>query len=218
MNDNALKEKTGKWLLKDAEDGLKNFIVPRVPNWIETYHLTWLTLLWSGMVVIFFYLGTENGMYYWYIPVLVVLQYITDLLDGSLGRYRDTGLVKWGYYVDHFLDFVFMCSIIFGYALITGFNAWIFLIFALASGFMVHSFLLVSTNGEFQISLFGLGPTEGRVVFIILHIAILYIGIEIVGTLLPYLVGLIALFLTYAFMTSQVKLWRIDMSIKNKKV
>ena len=218
MSDNVLKEKSGKWLLKDAEDRLKNFMLPRLPNWIETYHLTWLTLLWSGLVVLFFYLGTENAQYYWLIPLLVVLQYITDLLDGSLGRYRDTGLVKWGYYVDHFLDFVFMCSIIFGYALITGFNVWVFLLFALASGFMVHTFLLVSANGEFQISLLGLGPTEGRVVFIILHVVILYLGIEIVDVLLPYLVGLVALFLTGAFITSQVKLWRIDMSIKNKKV
>lgn len=218
ISENSLKEKTGKWLLKGAEDGLKNFIVPRIPKWIETYHLTWLTLLWSVLVVLFFYLGAENGTYYWFIPLLVVLQYFTDLLDGSLGRHRDTGLVKWGYYADHFFDFVFMCSIIFGYALITGFNLWVFLLLALASGFMVHTFLLVSANGEFQISLFGLGPTEGRVVFIILHILILYIGIEIIGTLLPYLVVLTALFLTYAFIASQVKLWRIDMNIKNKKV
>jgi phosphatidylglycerophosphate synthase len=218
MNDNGIKEKAGKWLLKDVEDRLKNFIVPCLPGWIETYHLTWLTLVWSGLVVLFFYLGTENSAYYWYIPGLVILQYVTDLLDGSLGRYRDTGLVKWGYYVDHFLDFVFMCSIIFGYALVAGFNVWFFLLLALASGFMVHAFLLVSTNGEFQISLFGLGPTEGRVMFIILHIVILIIGIEIVEVLLPYVVGLVTLFLVYAFLASQVKLWRIDMSIKNKKV
>lgn len=218
MNDNALKEKTGKWLLKDAEDKLKNFTVPRIPKWIETYHLTWMTLLWSGLVVLFFYLGEDEAMYYWLIPMLVVLQYITDLLDGALGRYRDTGLVKWGYYADHFLDFVFMCSIIFGYALITGFNVWVFLLLALASLFMAQSFLLVSTNGGFQISLFGIGPTEGRVVFIIVHMFILYIGIEIVSTLLPYVVGLLAMFLTYAFIASQVKLWRVDMGIKNKKV
>jgi hypothetical protein len=36
-------------------------------------------------------------------------QWFTDCLDGALGRYRDTGIPKWGYYMDHFLDFVFMC-------------------------------------------------------------------------------------------------------------
>lgn len=218
MSEKALKEKTGKWLLKNVEDRFKNSLIPRLPSWIETYHLTWLTLLWSILVVVCFYLGTDNNFYYWLIPIVVVLQYVTDLLDGSLGRYRDTGLVKWGYYVDHFLDFVFMSAIIFGYAIVTGFNVWIFLLLALASGFMVHAFLLVSANGEFQISLFWLGPTEGRLLFIIAHVTLLFIGIEIVGTLLPYVVGMVTVFLSYAFITSQVKLWRIDMNIKNKKV
>jgi archaetidylinositol phosphate synthase len=216
MSDNALKEKAGQWLLKNAEDKLKNFIVPRLPSWIETYHLTWLTLLWSVLVVVCFYLGANNNLYYWLVPLMVVLQYITDLLDGALGRYRDTGLVKWGYYVDHFLDFVFMCSIIIGYTFIIGFNIWILLLLALANGFMVHSFLLVSANGEFQISLFKIGPTEGRILFIIIHIVILNLGIELIAVLIPYIVGVLAVLLTSAFLASQANLYKIDMSIKRQ--
>jgi len=218
MNDNALKEKTGKWLLKNFEDSFKNALVPRMPQWIETYHLTWTTLIWSGLVVLSFYFGTENSLYYWCVPVLVIVQYITDLLDGALGRFRDTGLVKWGYYADHFLDFVFMCALIFGYALVTGFSVWIFLLMALGGAFMAHTFLLVSTNGEFQISLFGIGPTEGRLIFVIAHSVMLVVGIEMLDVVLPYVVIAVALFLSYAFIASQIKLWRLDMSIKNNNV
>jgi phosphatidylglycerophosphate synthase len=31
---------------------------------------------------------------------VIVFQYITDLLDGEIGRKRNTGLIKWGFYMD----------------------------------------------------------------------------------------------------------------------
>ena len=40
-----------------------------------------------------------------WIPEVVMF---TDSFDGALGRRRDTGIPKWGYYMDHLLDFVFM--------------------------------------------------------------------------------------------------------------
>jgi phosphatidylglycerophosphate synthase len=218
MNDSALKEKTGNWLLKSIEDNFKNTLIPLVPKWLETYHLTWMTIIWSVLVVAFFYLGLENNLYYWFVPLFVVLQYITDLLDGAVGRHRDTGLVKWGYYADHFLDFIFLCAVIFGYALVTGFGIWTFLLLAVVSAFMVHAFLLVSTNEEFPISLFGIGPTEGRVIFIISHLTLVYFGIDLLVNLLPYIVGSLSLFLLYAFLASQIKLWKLDMQIKHNNI
>jgi phosphatidylglycerophosphate synthase len=215
MNNTALQGKAGNWLLKNAEDKLKKYLVPCVPAWLETYHLTWMTLAWSALIVLFFYLGRDQYLYYWFVPVFVALQYLTDVLDGAVGRARDTGLIKWGYYADHFLDFVFMCSIVTGYALVTGFSPWIFFILALASGAMIHTFLLVSTNQEFQLSFMRLGPTEGRLLFIIAHLILVYRGINEVELLLPYVAGIAALFLIYIFLATQKKLWRKDMEIKH---
>ena len=39
----------GTWLLADAENRLKNWLVPKVPKGVETYHLTLTTLLWCAM-------------------------------------------------------------------------------------------------------------------------------------------------------------------------
>jgi hypothetical protein len=36
--------------------------------------------------------------------VMVFGQWFTDSLDGSLGKYRKQGLVKWGFFADHILD------------------------------------------------------------------------------------------------------------------
>ena len=43
---------------------------------------------------------------------------MTDHYDGKIGKYRNTGLVRWGYYMDHLLDYFFLASVIIGYAFI----------------------------------------------------------------------------------------------------
>lgn len=213
-NNTILKNKTGDWLLKKQEDRLKRILIPKVPLWLETYHLTWLTLVWSLLVLVCFYLGLENQGYLWLVSVLVVLQYLTDLLDGAIGRSRNTGLVTWGYYVDHFLDFIFMTSLIFGYAIILGLNMWLFFLYVIASSFMVSTFLLVSANATFRISFLRIGPTEGRVVFIIFHSVLVYMGIHILHVLLPYITISAAISLTILFLVNQNTLWKRDLSAK----
>jgi len=216
-SENTLKNKSGDWFTKKSEDTLKNFLVPKIPSWLQTNHLTWLTIVWSILVVLFFYLGNENYFYLWFIPLFVVFQYITDLLDGAVGRFRNTGLVTWGYYTDHFFDFVFMVSILLGYGLILGFNIWLFTLLAIASGIMVHTFLLVSTSDTFRISFLKIGPTEGRILFIVFHIVVVIIGIQILKLILPYIVVITILGLLIMFKTAQKSLWKNDMMKKNMR-
>ena len=87
--------------------------------------------------------------------IAVVLQYLTDLFDGAVGRARSTGLVKWGFYMDHFLDFIFQCALIFDYALISppelNLEWWFFAILTITSGYMVNSFLSFAATNEFEI-------------------------------------------------------------------
>ncbi|MDH5596608.1 MAG: CDP-alcohol phosphatidyltransferase family protein [Candidatus Peregrinibacteria bacterium] len=217
MNKEALKNKSGEWYLKRIESGLKDFLVPKVPKWLETYHLTGLTLIWSGLMIYFFYMGSQNELYLFLVPILVLLQYLSDLLDGEVGRRRNTGLVRWGYYADHLLDFVFITSIIAGYAIILGMSEWIFALYAIVSGFHVSTYLLVSADGEFKISFLRFGPTEARILFIILHLVIVSRGILILNTLLPYLVLVSALALVSLIFINQYALWQKDLSKKIKK-
>lgn len=210
-----LKDKSGDWILKKTEGKFKNFLVPKVPQWMETYHLTYLTLLWSFCVILFFYLGAKNHYYLFLIPIFVVLQYISDLLDGAVGRHRNTGLVKWGYYADHFLDFIFLTSVILGYGVIIGFNIWIFILYTAVCGLMIHTHLLVSANKNFYISFLKIGPTEGRLIFIIVHLVVVFIGINILDILLPYIVFVLILALLIIFFNGQKLLWKEDINNKN---
>ncbi len=78
----------------------------------------------------------------------------------------------------------------------------------------VNSFLSFAATNEFEIYHFGIGPTETRVVFIMINTFIIYFGTRQFHTLLPLVVigCLIGLIInTYQI---QKKLWRLDMQAK----
>ena len=110
-------KKTGKWAFANLERGMVNWLVPKVPSWLETYHLTMLTLVWSVGIVVASLAARQSLHWLWLVSGFIALQYLSDVLDGAVGRYRDTGLVKWGFYMDHFLDFMFLSSVVVGYSL-----------------------------------------------------------------------------------------------------
>jgi len=73
--------KHGRWLTAGPEEALKRVLVPRVPSWCETHHLTLTTLLWSAGVVGFSALAAGDVRWLWGASVCIALQYVTDLLD-----------------------------------------------------------------------------------------------------------------------------------------
>jgi len=99
-----------KSLLARAERKLIDAYTPRFPKWIEGYHLTLMTIPWSAGLILFGRLAKSSPHYLWASSLMLLLQWFTDSFDGALGRHRDTGIPKWGYYMDHLLDFVFMSS------------------------------------------------------------------------------------------------------------
>ena len=53
-------KKKGEWFLAKAEKRMVSWMVPRVPTFIETYHLTLLTLVWSLGIVACSYFARDN--------------------------------------------------------------------------------------------------------------------------------------------------------------
>src|SRR5512134_1718551 len=163
--------KTNRSILAPLERRLAPWVLPRVPRWIETHHLTLLTIVWSAGIVAFSALAASDRRWLWVVSLLIFLQWATDHFDGKLGKYRNTGLVKWGYFVDHILDYVFLCAIVIGYALILPPRATLPLLCVLAvfGGFMAHAFLAFSVSRTLTISAVGAGPTEFRVALIVIN-------------------------------------------------
>ncbi|NOY81403.1 MAG: hypothetical protein GXP31_10415 [Kiritimatiellaeota bacterium] len=209
--------KIGHSLLSRPERALVKAWVDRIPPWIETYHLTLLTLAWSAGNV-FFGLLARGRHRFWFtgVSVMIVLQYLTDLFDGAVGRRRNTGLVKWGFFMDHFLDYVFLFSYVLAYALMgpAELTMQFMVLLGVTVGFMVLSFLSFAATNEFQIYFLGFGPTELRIVFILCNTIITVAGVQLLSSVLPFANAVCAAGLALLAFRTHRRLWRLDMAAK----
>ena len=174
----ALASKSSSSLVSPLERRVARRVVPRIPGWLGTHHLTMLTLAWGALAVLFGHLAAGDLRWLWGTSAVILLQYLTDFFDGKVGKYRGTGLVKWGFYMDHLLDYVFLCSLLVGYSFILppGSQWHLFLVLAVFGGFMVNSFLAFSATGSFRISHLKLGPTEFRIALCVLNALLVFDG------------------------------------------
>lgn len=211
-------QKEGKWLLREAEDRFRNKIIPHIPRFIETYHLTYMTILWSVLIVLFGWLAKENINWMWMVSLMIFLQYITDLFDGAIGRYKNTGLIKWGYYMDHFLDYLFLASVITAYSLSfpSSFGLLFIGILVFATAPLVSVYLASSMSAKMDISFMNLGPTEGRIFLILINTSLIIFGVNLAQKALPYIFIAEIIVLILMVYRTQKKLWKEDMVIKQQ--
>lgn len=203
-----------------AEQRLIRATIGMIPRWIQGYHLTLTTLLWSGGLILFGYLAQDNLHWLWLSSVMVFLQWFSDSYDGALGRLRDTGIPKWGYYMDHLLDFVFLASVFIGCSFLVdeGTIRALFVLLALFTGFMMNSYLSFAATSEFKISFLGIGPTEGRILFILFNTYLIFFGVYAVERVLDFAIPVVALGLAVVVFRTQRYIWQVDMAEKRARL
>ncbi|MFH1613831.1 MAG: CDP-alcohol phosphatidyltransferase family protein [Planctomycetota bacterium] len=206
-------------LLAKAERRFIDSNVQRFPGRIEGYHLTLMTILFSAGLVVFGYLARGNIHWLWLSSLMLILQWFTDCFDGALGRYRDTGIPKWGYYMDHFLDFVFMAAVFVGYSfLVEGLSRDIvYLLIPVFGCFMASSFLSFGATSQFKITYLGVGPTEIRIAFIVLNCLIIFFGTGWIEKLLVVVLCGSIVFLCIVVFRTQKYIWKIDIQEKRSR-
>ena len=195
-------------------------VLPRIPNWLETYHLTMLTLVWSGFILYFSYLAANDLRWLWGVSAMVFLQYVTDHYDGKIGKYRGTGLVRWGYYMDHFLDYLFLCSVIIGYAFILPERSryQILIMLALFAGYEMSTFLAFAATDRLKISYLKFGPTEFRLALIVINALLVQYGTRTMISGLKYVNIGAAIGLALVVYRTHKLIWALDMKHKNREI
>ena len=147
---------------------------------------------------------------------MIVMQYVTDHYDGKLGKYRGTGLVRWGYYMDHLLDYFFLCSVIIGYAFILPERSryQIVILLAICSAYEISTFLAFSTTDRFKISYLKFGPTEFRLALIVINALLTMYGTRKMVSGLKYVNIGGAIGLALMIYRSHKIIWALDMEHK----
>lgn len=210
------KKKPINTLTGALEQRLIRSTIHWIPRWIEGYHLTLMTILWAAGLIYFGYLAQFNLSWLWASSLMIFMHWFTDSYDGALGRLRDTGIPKWGYYMDHFLDFGLLCAILIGYSFLFGeANLRVILIITtILVGFMMNSYISFAATTEFKISFLGMGPTEGRMLFILFNTYLIFFGVESVQNNLIWGIPFLLVGLIVVVYRTQKYIWAVDMADK----
>lgn len=203
--------------LRNCEVKLIKASLPLVPAWIGTVNLTLMTLLWSALIILFGYLAVKNIHWLWGFSACIFLQHLTDMLDGEIGRRRNTGLIKWGFYMDHLLDYGFLCSILIGYSFLLPPSYDLLILFCLtfSGGFMVHVLMDFAITDDFKISFNRFGVAETRYILILFNVVLIFFGKELLSKVFPLVVLIFLAALFFVVYTSQ-KIYRY-MDLGRKK-
>jgi phosphatidylglycerophosphate synthase len=212
--------KTNTSFLTPLERRLAVRVLPRIPSWLETYHLTMLTLVWSGLILFFSYLAKNDLRWLWGVSAMVAMQYVTDHYDGKIGKYRGTGLVRWGYYMDHLLDYFFLCSVVIGYSFILPERSrfQILIMLAIFAGYEVSTFLAFAATDRLKISYLKFGPTEFRLALIVINALLVQYGTRQMVNGLKYVNIGAAIGLALMIYRTHKVIWELDMKQKRAVV
>lgn len=210
-------KKEGKAITTGLEKKLLKWLVPKLPRWMETNVLTLMTIPWCIIILVCCWMAQYN--IYWLIGTVfaILLQHITDLLDGAVGRYRNTGLIKWGYYMDHMLDYLYICCLVIGYSFVVPDPLVLYFMLMIFGAFMVNTYLDFGVTNTFRQYFFGFGPTELKLLLIAQTLSFVFLGKTFMRSWLTgvLIAAVIGLFFNIYF--TQRRIWKADMEDKQKR-
>jgi archaetidylinositol phosphate synthase len=199
-------------LLAAAEKRLLVAIARRLPAWIGSDHLSVLGLVGIILTGASFALMAVTPLAAYAVPVMLVVNWFGDSLDGTLARVREQQRPRYGYYVDHVIDIAGTAVLMAGLACSTIMSPLLAL--ALLCAYLLlcaESYLGANASGVFRMSFLGFGPTELRLVLIAgaLKVAVSpNVTAPLLGSVRLFdLGGVIALIgLTGAFLASAIRM------------
>jgi phosphatidylglycerophosphate synthase len=162
-----------RFLLAGPERRLLTALAAHVPRTIRSNHLTVLGTLGAVGAGAAYALSHRGPLWLWVASGMLALNWLGDSLDGTLARVRQTQRPKYGYYLDHVVD-AFSTAVI---GLGIGLSPYVDLGIALG---LVVAYLALSINVYLESTVFGvfrlaygrIGPTEVRIILVLLTAAV----------------------------------------------
>ena len=162
---NALEKKALVWMAE------------RMPKWVTSDMLTVLGIFGSVVIAVGYWLSGRDINWLWLASGGFLINWLGDSLDGTLARVRNTQRPVYGFFLDHNVDCINETIMFLGAGLSPLLN------FSVAMTVLV-TYLLISVyvyinahlKNEFKLTYAGLGPTEFRVIVVIINTLFIYIA------------------------------------------
>lgn len=152
-------------ILAASEKRLLIFIAERLPQSINSDHLTVLALAGMGTAGAAFAAARWDPRALWLVVIALGLNWFGDSLDGTLARVRKAERPRYGFYVDHVLDIAGTTLLLAGLAcspfMTPAVALGVLIAYLLVAG---EVFLATAVRSVFKMSVGGIGPTELRII------------------------------------------------------
>ena len=198
-------KRTNDILLGPLERPALAFFAKNMPKWVNSDMLTVLGLAGSVLAAVSYALvGTgavKGNTWLWVASLGFVINWFGDSLDGTLARYRHMSRPNYGYYTDHAIDGI-TSLLIFGGIGLSGVARFDVAMVALSCWLllMLQVFLKTHATGVFEMTSIKIGPTEVRVLAIILNTVVFFVGsgsslfnVKIASQIIPVSIGTLVL-------------------------
>lgn len=205
-------QRINQTLLTPLEKPVLQILASKMPRWVTPDVLTAVGILGAMIIFISYCLTNLDRNFLWLADLGFAINWFGDSLDGTLARYRKIERPKYGFFLDHTVDAFNEFAIVMGLGLSP------YVSFAIAClgliGYLLLSVLVyvrTAVDGVFKISYGQLGPTEVRVIFILLNTLIYFWEFPKItlpfGVLSVYdlIVGILAAILILMFIGSSIK-------------
>ena len=204
-------------LLGPLERPALNWFAKNMPSWITPDICTIIGVIGAVIISGSYILSRIDRNILWLASLGFVINWFGDSMDGTLARYREIERPIFGFFIDHIVDAGSQVIIFLGLGLTTYVNFDIACLTLIAYLLLsILAYVRTYAVGEFKISYGKLGPTEVRVLAILLNTWMYFGGVHSVSVPLgpfgsmnispyDYFVGFIGLLLFYFFFVTAIK-------------
>lgn len=162
-------------ILNSLEKKALVWMALRIPRKINSDHLTVLGFMGALLSSAGYILSNFESNFLWLASFGLLLNWFGDSLDGTLARVRNVQRPIYGFFIDHSIDGLTVFAICAGAGLSPYINFSVAML--ILSGYLLLSILTyINTylKGEFKITYNKLGPTEFRLIVILINTLFIY--------------------------------------------
>ena len=163
-------------ILNPYEKKVLVYLAERMPAWVTSDMLTFVGFLGALIVALGYALSNLDIHWLWLSCFGFFVNWFGDSLDGSLARVRNIQRKTYGFFIDHNIDVINECIMFTGVGLSPlvnmTFMAGVLVAYLALS---VYVYIDCYLKGEHRLTYGGLGPTEFRILAIVVNILFMYI-------------------------------------------
>ncbi|WP_103717822.1 CDP-alcohol phosphatidyltransferase family protein [Bosea psychrotolerans] len=164
-------------LVASVERQALTWLVRRIPARVTPDSLTAFGVFGAFVSFVGYALTAWSPAFLWLASLGLLFHWFGDSLDGSLARFRKIERPRYGYFLDQTIDVIGNLLICVGMGL-TAYVRMDAALLAMAGyhALSIYSLVRACVSGEFHVSLAGTGPTETRLLIVMMNTMIFFFG------------------------------------------